>query len=236
NVNYRLPDLDVLERYAFTDKISLDVRNPLAGTTIRYTTDGSLPTNQSRLLSSPLKINKSTKVKMALFRSDGSQGEVYDLEFRKEKMATPVKLNSVKDGLLCDWYHQPFRFTTQISGKPGGREVVPGLVVPDAAKGPAFTLQFRGYINAPEDDVYTFFLTSDDGAVLRIAGREVVNNDGYHAPKEKNGQVALKKGLHKFELDFVEGGGGYALKLKYSRNGSTPQDVPSSWFKHSNGN
>ena len=64
----------------------------------------------------------------------------------------------------------------------------------------------------------------------------MVNNDGYHAPKEKNGQVALKKGLHKFELDFVEGGGGYTLKLKYSRNGSTPQDVPSSWFKHANGN
>ena len=30
---------------------------------------------------------------------------------------------------------------------------------------------------------------------------------GMHAQKEKNRQVALKKGLHKLAIDFVEGGG-----------------------------
>jgi hexosaminidase len=60
----------------------------------------------------------------------------------------------------------------------------------------------------------------------------VVDNDGLHSAIEKNGQIALKKGLHSIALDFIEGGGGYTLKLKYSLNGSAPQDIPVQWLKN----
>jgi hexosaminidase len=42
----------------------------------------------------------------------------------------------------------------------------------------------------------------------------------------------LRKGMQPIALDFVEGGGGYTLSLKYSLNGSAPAEVPSSWLKH----
>jgi len=58
--------------------------------------------------------------------------------------------------------------------------------------------------------------------VLKIAGRVVVDNDGLHSAIEKNGQIPLRKGLQPFDLDFIEGGGGYTLKLQYSINGSEP--------------
>ncbi len=77
-----------------------------------------------------------------------------------------------------------------------------------------------------------FYLTSDDGGALRIAGREVVNNDGNHSAIEKTGQVALGKGLQPVALDFIEGGGGYRLVLKYSFGGSEPQDIPQNWLKN----
>nr|AIA86916.1 CAZy families GH20 protein [uncultured Chitinophaga sp.] len=60
----------------------------------------------------------------------------------------------------------------------------------------------------------------------------MVDNDGLHSAIEKSGQVALTKGMHPFALDFVEGGGGFTLKLQYSFNGSAPRDVPDSWFVH----
>ncbi|WP_261387845.1 hypothetical protein [Chitinophaga pinensis] len=41
----------------------------------------------------------------------------------------------------------------------------------------------------------------------------------------------MQKGLHPFELKFVEGGGGYTLKLEYRVNGGKIQAVPDSWFK-----
>ncbi|WP_262511063.1 hypothetical protein [Larkinella arboricola] len=44
--------------------------------------------------------------------------------------------------------------------------------------------------------------------------------------------MALQKGAHPFEADFIEGGGGFTLKLKYSLNGSAPADIPDSRFTH----
>ena len=109
---------------------------------------------------------------------------------------------------------------------------VASVVVPSVMEAHSFGLKYRGFVDVPQDGVYSFYLTCDDGGTLRIADREVVNNDGNHSAIEKNGQVALKKGLQKFELDFIEGGGGYLLRLKYSFNGSEPRDIPASWLKH----
>jgi len=109
---------------------------------------------------------------------------------------------------------------------------VNSIVVPAAVKAPSFGLRYEGYLNVPTDGIYSFYLTCDDGGILNIAKREVINNDGWHGPIEKSGQVALKKGMQPIELNFVEGGGGYTLKLKYSVNGSEPAEVPDSWLKH----
>lgn len=60
----------------------------------------------------------------------------------------------------------------------------------------------------------------------------VVDNDGLHSAIEKSGQVALKKGLHPFVLDFIEGRGVITLKLQYSREGEKARDIPQSWLKY----
>jgi hexosaminidase len=109
--------------------------------------------------------------------------------------------------------------------------IAPDLTVPKSVNAPSFGLKYRGYIDVPATGIYTFYFTCDDGGVLKIANRLTVDNDGLHSAIEKSGQAALQKGLQPFVLDFIEGGGGYTLKLKYSFNGSTPQDIPASWFK-----
>ena len=116
--------------------------------------------------------------------------------------------------------------------KPDTTLTVHALEVPAAVEAPSFGLQYRGYLDIPQDGIYTFYLTCDDGGTLKIAGRDVVNNDGNHPAIEKDGQVALQKGLQKFALDFVEAGGGYTLQLKYSLNGSEPRELPAQWLKN----
>jgi hexosaminidase len=233
NVHYRLPDLPVVERYVFTDRTTLTIEKPLHNLTIRYSTDSTQPGIHSTPLSGPLVIDQPATIRLAAFRPDGSRGDVYDLQFAKQEFAVPVQPGKVKDGLICSWYKGSFESTLKIPvDNATGRARVPGIIVPKEAEAPVFALKYTGYINVPAEDIYNFYLTSDDGSVLRIANREVVNNDGLHSSKEKSGQVALKKGLHKMELDFVEGGGGYTLKLQYSRNGNEPTDIPVGWFKN----
>ena len=239
HVRYRLPDLPgFLSLNVFTDADTLWIRKPLAGLVIRYTTDDTAPGAGSAILSAPLIIRQTQLVRVAAFRPDGSRGDVYDLQYQKQTLAEPATVAGVNDGLVCSQYKGQFKMTTGMpggvdgEGKPDTVLTVAAVVVPPALEAPAFGLKYRGYLDIPADGVYSWYLTCDDGGTLKIAGRGVIDNDGNHPPIEKNGQVALKKGLQKIALDFIEGGGGYVLKLKYSFNGSEPQDIPAQWLKH----
>jgi len=231
--NYRIPDLNVLESYAFTNNTTLSVDKPLSNLAIKYTTDGTMPVSKSKIVNSPLQVNQSTFIRLAAFKPDGTRSDIYDIQFTKQAMASPAHVANLTSGLNCSWYKKQYATTTLIAAdKPGGIAIVPGIVVPEEGKAPSFALQYRGYIEVPDNGVYTFFLTSDDASMLYIADRKVVDNDGMHSAKEKNGQIVLAKGPHAFALDFIEGGGGYTLKLQYSKNGEAPQDIPANWFKH----
>ena len=233
-VHYRMPDLPgLLFLNVFTDQDTLWIPKPLQDLTIRYTTDSSAPTVYSSVLNTPLIIRQSQWVRVAAFRPDGSRGDIYTLQYQQQKPAEPASPARVNDGLICSQYKGSFKTTANMPhSQPDTVLTVSSFEVPKAAEAPAFGLQYRGYLDIPQDGIYSFFLTCDDGGILKIADREVVNNDGNHPPIEKNGQVALKKGYQKIALDFIEGGGGYTLQLKYSVNGSEPRDIPTQWLKN----
>ncbi len=234
-VHYRLPDITgIAEENVFTDKTVLDVKPPLASATIHYTTDGSLPTQSSMILNKPLGIDKSVTVKIAAFNSVGLRGDIYTLHYKKESYAIPAPVQTaLKSGLACSYYKKYFKTSTLLSStKADSVFTATNFIVPAVINAPSFGLQYKGYIDVPETGIYTFYLTCDDGGILYIANRTVVNNDGLHAPVQKSGQVALQKGLHPFQLDFIEGGGGYKLELKYSKSNGELKDVPDSWLKY----
>lgn len=233
-INYRLPDLPgLLNEYVFTDEGKLSISKPLPGLTIRYTTDGSLPDTKSPELPSPLSIKQSELVRVAAFTPNGTRGDVYNLNYTKQQMLGPVKASPPKPGLVCSYYKAAFKQTALMqNAKVDSIFTTNTIAVPATVKAPSFGISYKGYIDVPSDGIYSFYLTCDDGGVLKIGPTVTVNNDGNHSAQEKSGQVALKMGLHPFALDFIEGGGGFKLILKYSLNGSAPQDIPAEWFKN----
>jgi hexosaminidase len=169
---------------------------------------------------------------MAEFTPQGRRGDVYTLLFDKQAYAPPVTPATSGAGLECRLYKGEFHQTTRIKPAPDSVMQVDQAAVPAGISDPAFGLKFTGYIDVPETGIYSFFLTSNDGSILHIGDRLVVDNDGLHSDREKSGQVALAKGLHSFALDFIEAGGGYTLDLKYSKDNGEPQPIPTEWFKH----
>lgn len=233
-VNYRLPDFKgLVEQNVFTDETVLNLKSPLKNITIHYTTDGSLPNAKSKVLDAPLVIKEPMQIRLAAFKSNGTAGDIYNLNYTKQTLAEPEVNVNVESGLLCNYYPGSYK-SSKLMGAVKANDVftVNSITVPADVKAPSFGLRYKGYLNIPADGIYSFYLTCDDGGILNIAKREVVNNDGWHGPIEKSGQVALKKGMQPIELNFVEGGGGYTLKLKYSINGTEPVEVPDSWLKH----
>lgn len=233
-INYRLPDLpNLLNQYVFTDEGKLSIASPLPSLTIRYTTDGTLPDVKSPVLPSPLTISKSELVRVAAFTPTGTRGDVYNLNYTQQQMLGPVKIAPPKPGLTATYYKAFFKKTALMqNAKVDSTFSTDKIEVPATVKAPSFGITYKGYIDVPTDGIYSFYLTCDDGGVLYIGDKTVVDNDGNHSAQERSGQVALKMGVHPFKLDFIEGGGGFKLLLKYSVNGSAPQDVPSSWFKN----
>ena len=234
NVHYRLPDLPgIINENVFTDADTLTVKKPAPQMRIFYATDGSLPKTSSAELEGSLIIKQSQVIKLAAFMPNGLRGDIYTLNYKKQDYAPAVSVNAPKPGLVGNYYKAFFKQTSLI-GKANSDSTftTSTIAVPATVNAPSFAVTYRGYISIPADGVYSFYLTCDDGGVLKIADRMVVDNDGLHSAIEKNGQVALSRGLQPFALDFVEGGGGFALKLKYSINGSEPKEIPSEWFKN----
>ncbi len=95
-----------------------------------------------------------------------------------------------------------------------------------------YGIRFVGFLRVPADAVYEFSLVSDDGSNLSVAGKVVVNNDGYHGAEEKTGMTALARGLHPFVLRYAQATGGAALSLRVRRDGEAWRPVPGDWLFH----
>jgi hexosaminidase len=226
-INYRLPDLTgFTEQNVFTDKAILQVQKELPSLKVRYTLDGTIPMVTSPVLPQRYTITKPLTIKMAAFNEQGKRGEIYTLQYKKEMYAKPVAIQPTKQGLNTTYYKQYFKSATLLAGqKPDSFFVSKNFTIPASIKAPSFGLQYEGYIQIPETGIYSFFLTCDDGGILTIGDKIVVNNDSLHAAIQKTGQAALQKGLHPIRLAFIEGGGGYKLELKYSKSYNNPVDI-----------
>lgn len=232
HIHYRLPDLQgLLNDYVFTDAYALTIPSPLPGCTIRYTTDGTAPVVSSPALPATYTVTTNQQLRVAAFSRNGERGDVYTLNFTQQALLDPVATGG-QTGLACNFYTGSFKNTARMmEARIDTAFTTDTIAVPDWVHAPAFGIDYTGFIEVPQGGIYTFFLNCDDGGVLHIGPYTTVDNDGNHSARERSGQVALKAGAHPFDLRFIEAGGGYKLRLRYSFNGSAPRDVPGEWFK-----
>ena len=101
-----------------------------------------------------------------------------------------------------------------------------GIYVPKGRSRDTFALRFRGLIHVPRSGQYTFFTNSDDGSMLYIDDKEVVNNDGSHAMREKSGRVELTAGAHSIVVNYFDSGGGDGLVVSWQGPGIKKQPIP----------
>ncbi|HET7118681.1 MAG TPA: family 20 glycosylhydrolase, partial [Hanamia sp.] len=234
HIHYRIPDLTgFTDNNVFIDSAVLSVQKPLPDLIIHYTTDGTSPDLQSPVLPEHYIVDHSETIKLTAYTPGGNRGDIYSLKYVKENYAPPVTTTGMlQNGLKCTYYIGGFKDTKNMTSvAPSQTFNVNSIEVPSDVNAPAFGLQYRGYIDVPETGIYSFYLTSDDGSVLFIDGKTVVDNDGLHSAIERSGEIALEKGLHLFSLNFIEGGGGYTLRLLYGLQDAAPQKIPSSVFK-----
>jgi len=81
----------------------------------------------------------------------------------------------------------------------------------EKSKNGSFALNFTGWIYVENAGEYTFSLNSDDGSMLYINDRLIVDNGKVHSVQKKSGTIGLEAGYHKISLEYFEGGDGNSV-------------------------
>ncbi|MEK6235817.1 MAG: PA14 domain-containing protein, partial [Planctomycetales bacterium] len=75
-----------------------------------------------------------------------------------------------------------------------------------------------------------FFLRSDDGSKLLINGKELISNDGLHAPRELQGRVVLRRGGAPIQVEYFNGSAGGELNLEWKGPGFSRRKIQGQSF------
>lgn len=140
----------------------------------------------------------------------------------------------VSQGVEWKAYEGVFPWVPKVAGlEPveAGRVDRPDLSVYDER---AKAIRFSEYIRVPDDGPYTFSLSTDTGALLRLHDITVIDADyGYKSGTERQATINLEAGLHPFRLYYINKKQHKPLlDLQWSGPGISKQPVPAQAFFH----
>jgi alpha-N-arabinofuranosidase len=153
---------------------------------------------------------------------------VLEIEGKVELKRIELDLKNPKQGVDYDYYKFNGNHLPNFADlKPLSSGATDNFIIPQMVSEENFALKYAGYIKIPEDGLYTFYTTSDDGSAILIDNKLVVDNDGRHAMVEDSGNVTLSAGYHKIELLFFQAGGGMGLNVSIKGPHLEKQVIPS---------
>jgi hypothetical protein len=201
---------------------------------LRYTLDGSDPTEVSPLLASPLTLQQSATVKARGYASETMPSFTASKSFVILHRKPAVTSAHPSPGLTYEYYEARWRRLPDFSTvSAAGSGILRSVTLDSIQHRKEFWgTRIRGYIQIPESGFYQFILASDDGSRLIIDGERSVNNDGRHAIEEKYGYEILSAGLHTIEIQYFQADGGDGFRLEVVVPGGKRIQVPESWLWH----
>lgn len=133
-------------------------------------------------------------------------------------------------GLTAQYYTNPI-----LSGKPFLQKVDPivdfnwGSGAPEefGTQTDKFSIRWIGQLVAPASGTWTISGTSDDGLIIQVDGKLIINDWSDHSAREKSGAVDLIAGKAvPIEVTFYENGGQAVAKLAWTGPGVAQQIIP----------
>ena len=188
---------------------------------IRYTLDGSEPDENSTLYEGPFTITDDCNFCIRAFKEGWQPSPVFRCRAFPVEYLPAVSAGPLKQGCRYTYHRGNFMNVAQVKASPVvSSGILPAPSIHGAADSDHFGFVFSGYLDIPTDGLWEFAVTSDDGAVLELDGRLVVNGDGSHANFKATGHVGLRKGLHAFRLPYLEDYEGQNLEWAWKRPGT----------------
>lgn len=210
--------------HMFRDSVTFSMGCATDSAIIRYTLDGSVPDQCSPAYASHLTLANSAPVTIRAFREGYLPSAILSIKATKAEYLEALPDISEADlhpGVRYFYMEGPFKKCADMKNiSAANHGILAEPSISSARCDDHFGFIFNGYILVPETGVYTFRTTSDDGSILLIDGLQVVDNDGGHSLAAATGQVALKAGFHRFEIQYFENYDGEAFSWSWKLPGS----------------
>jgi alpha-L-fucosidase len=215
----------------FTDQTEVTITKNEGLSEIRYTIDGTVPSETSPVYSAPFKIDQTTNIRATCFKDGKAMSATSTLALLKVVPEPGRNLAQVKPGLLFNLYHGDWDKVPDYHGmNPNLSGIAQDFSLANKSSEEKFSIDYQGFIKIPADGIYTLSLSSDDGSLLYVGEKLVIDNDGLHGATTKSADLALGQGLHSIRILFFEKTGGNSLQLMWKTGSGKPEPVPATAF------
>lgn len=210
----------------FPGPVTVTLSTATVAAEVRFTIDGSEPTATSSLYSAPLSIAVSTPLRARAFLPQASPSAVVDANFViAEPLASVTPTGPLSAGLRYRLFAGSFLELPPFAElTPAAIGTASNLSLAPSPVGDDFALLFDGLLTVPTSGGYTFFVTADDAARLRIDGLPIVDATSGAA----SGPVELLAGSHAIALEYYQSRGASELSVSYDGPGVPLQAIPDS--------
>jgi alpha-N-acetylglucosaminidase len=211
------PDAQV---FAATESLKVVIRTDNPGTVIRYTLDGTTPTSSSPRYAGPITLGRDATVSARSFETSPYPSFVASRSYAAVRKGINGMAYRYYEGT---WQNLPDFDTTAVIR----RGIAYGFSLGEIeSRNDHYALEYSGFIDVTAAGDYAFVLGSDDGSVLLLDGKPVIDNDGVHAYTERRGTVALASGKHPMTVRYFQTGGTRRLEVRYAGPGIPEQQIP----------
>lgn len=222
------------EQLNFTHPTTMSFKHISNKYEIRYTTNGSEPTNSSKLFTHNIAVKKSGTIKaITINKETGDKSKTAIITLNQLSFQKPLKKSLDKlSGLRYSLHKGRFKTVKEIQNISKSESgIARHSFLPDSAHNEGYGLIYNGYFHANDKGIYEFSLNSDDGSALYINNKLVVNNDGIHGKKVEKGAIALSKGMYDAKIYYFQTTGYQYFNLNViSPDGTETRLIPSAFF------
>jgi hypothetical protein len=204
------------------------------GEKIYYTLDGTEPSAKSTLYITPIVITQPTVLKTIGYVEGKYPSYPLTVQFKKIAMLDAVNTSGLKPGVK--YLYREGTGVMSAKDQSAAPVLDTGVLKTfnvDAIKDDRpFGYNLEGYLKVPETGVYTFWLEANDGAVLYLNSKLIIDNDGGHREQVLDSKIGLKKGWHPIKVDYFQQGLAKSLHLTWEGPGVEKQEVPGKVLFH----
>ncbi len=217
----------------FLENRTIALSSTEPGAKIHYTLDGAEPTEKSTRYNSPITITNTSVLKTRSFVKGIPPSYIETVHFRKIDMLEPVEVSNLKPGVNYLYKEGDMMNTGYLKNLPVlDSGVLQSFNLNSIKDDRQFGYNFSGYLKVAQTGVYTFSLEANDGAVLFINDRIIIDNDCGHRAQKLDTKIGLKKGWHPIKVNYFQQGGAKSLNLTWEGPGVKSQEVPEEVLFH----